>query len=102
MALSERIMHVRHKHPPSMHPVHQAPAEQSNLAWSYATLEAEPRPELMSILASALVQRISDCNPQELSNTIWAFAKLRAPCPSSSCVTGILGEPELFTWGVGM
>ena len=47
--------------------------------WSFATLESEPRPELMGILAAALVQRISDCNPQELSNTIWAFAKLRAP-----------------------
>ena len=51
---------------------------QANLVWSFATLESEPRPELMAILAAALVQRISDCNPQELSNTIWAFAKLRA------------------------
>lgn len=53
---------------------------QANLVWSFATLESDDaRPELMAILASALVQRIGDCNPQELSNTIWAFAKLRTP-----------------------
>ncbi|KAK9814956.1 hypothetical protein WJX73_003116 [Symbiochloris irregularis] len=51
----------------------------SNTVWAFGTLEREgqPRKRLMSAIAAAMVDRVAECNPQEISNTCWAFAKLR-------------------------
>ena len=54
-----------------------SPCVQSNTVWAFATLETEPRRRLMAGVAHAMAERVADCNPQEISNTCWAFAKLR-------------------------
>lgn len=48
----------------------------ANSLWALATLEKAPSPRLLVALADAMKERVSDCNPQEISNTVWAFAKL--------------------------
>ena len=40
--------------------------------------QVNPGRQLLSAVGQAMAERASDCNPQEISNTIWAFAKLRA------------------------
>ena len=48
----------------------------SNMVWALATLEFSPGPVFLQAVAKALIQRAGECNPQEISNAIWAFAKL--------------------------
>ncbi|BDA46187.1 probable RAP domain-containing protein, chloroplastic [Coccomyxa sp. Obi] len=49
----------------------------ANLIWSFATLELDPGPAFLRAVANAMAERASNCNPQEISNTVWAYAKLR-------------------------
>ncbi len=48
----------------------------ANSLWAMATLELLPSGCLLAAVAEAMKERASDCNPQEISNTVWAFAKL--------------------------
>lgn len=48
----------------------------ANSLWAMATLELLPSGRLLAAVAEAMKERASDCNPQEISNTVWAFAKL--------------------------
>lgn len=54
----------------------------ANTVWAYATMEHGagqqngPIKGFLSALAKALTQRAGDCNPQEISNVCWAFARL--------------------------
>ena len=48
----------------------------ANSLWAMATLELLPSGRLLHAIAEAMTERASDCNPQEISNTVWAFAKL--------------------------
>lgn len=48
----------------------------ANSLWAMATLELLPSSRLLAAVAEAMKERASDCNPQEISNTVWAFAKL--------------------------
>ena len=48
----------------------------ANSLWAMATLEMLPSGRLLAAVAEAMKERASDCNPQEISNTVWAFAKL--------------------------
>ncbi|KAL0032386.1 hypothetical protein WJX79_008625 [Trebouxia sp. C0005] len=48
----------------------------ANSLWALATLELLPSGRLLAAVAEAMKERASDCNPQEISNTVWAFAKL--------------------------
>eukprot|EP00929_Paragymnodinium_shiwhaense_P014162 TRINITY_DN122043_c0_g1_i1.p1 TRINITY_DN122043_c0_g1~~TRINITY_DN122043_c0_g1_i1.p1 ORF type:complete len:971 (+),score=208.63 TRINITY_DN122043_c0_g1_i1:155-3067(+) len=49
----------------------------STVAWAFATLR-QRNSALFGSLARELVQRVSDMKPQEISNTLWAFAKSQA------------------------
>ncbi len=40
-------------------------------------LQLDPGPAFLRAVANAMAERASNCNPQEISNTVWAFAKLR-------------------------
>ena len=51
----------------------------ANSLWAMATLELLPPGRLLAAVADAMRDRASDCNPQEISNTVWAFAKLGKP-----------------------
>ena len=51
----------------------------ANSLWALATLERLPSGRLLIAVAEAMKERASDCNPQEISNTVWAFAKLGKP-----------------------
>merc|ERR1719409_1828676 len=46
----------------------------STVAWAFATLR-QRNSALFASLAKELVSRVSDMKPQEISNTLWAFAK---------------------------
>lgn len=48
----------------------------ANSLWAVATLDIHPSRQLLAAVAQALQERVKDCNPQEISNTVWAFAKL--------------------------
>ena len=48
--------------------------------WAFATLDLQPGPHLLTAATDAMQQRAGDCNPQELSNTVWACAKLGKLC----------------------
>lgn len=48
----------------------------ANCLWAMATLELLPSGRLLAAVAEAMKERANDCNPQEISNTVWAFAKL--------------------------
>lgn len=48
----------------------------ANSLWALATLELLPSGRLLAAVAEAMKERASDCNPQEISNTVWAFAKM--------------------------
>ncbi|KAK9818101.1 hypothetical protein WJX72_007196 [[Myrmecia] bisecta] len=48
----------------------------ANTLWGYATLDCDPGQDMLSTLADAMARRAGECNPQEVSNTVWAFAKL--------------------------
>ena len=40
--------------------------------------DMDPGKQFLAAVATAMIQRAGECNPQEISNTVWAFAKLRA------------------------
>ncbi|KAK9861764.1 hypothetical protein WJX84_008936 [Apatococcus fuscideae] len=48
----------------------------ANMLWAYATLETHPGLSMLSLATSDLAKMAPTCNPQELSNTVWALAKL--------------------------
>ena len=58
----------------------------ANSLWALATLERLPSGQLLIALAAAMQARASQCNPQEISNTVWACAKLGQPCSLLPCV----------------
>lgn len=41
--------------------------------------QVEPKQALMKGIAAAMAERAADCNPQEISNCVWAFARLSTP-----------------------
>jgi hypothetical protein len=50
----------------------------------------DPGPHMLRAVAAAMAERAPACIPQEISNTVWAFARLRARCyrhPHPSCVS---------------
>ncbi|PSC74935.1 RAP domain [Micractinium conductrix] len=48
----------------------------ANLVWAVASLEHDPGKKALFAFAEALVQRSDLCNAQEVSNSVWAFARL--------------------------
>ena len=52
--------------------------EMANLLWSYATLEHHPCDQLLEAMALHMVDRIAAYRPQAVSNSLWAYAKVRA------------------------
>ncbi len=69
----------------------------ANSLWAMATLELLPSGRLLAAVADAMKERASDCNPQEISNTVWAFAKLgerkgrkRLCCLTLATLSGLL------------
>lgn len=40
-------------------------------------LQLDPGAAMLRAVANAMAERASNCNPQEISNTVWAYAKLR-------------------------
>ena len=48
----------------------------ANSLWAVATLDSHPSRHLLAAVAQALQERVKECNPQEISNTVWAFARL--------------------------
>ena len=67
----------------------------ANSLWAMATLELLPCGRLLAAVAAAMKERASDCNPQEISNTVWAFAKLGELC---MCQTGVECWQLLGPW----
>jgi len=55
----------------------------ANLLWSYAMLEHYPCDQLLEAMALHMVERIAAYRPQAVSNSLWAYAKVRAH--ASSC-----------------
>ena len=39
-------------------------------------LQMEPKQALMKGVPDAMAERAAECNPQEISNCVWAFARL--------------------------
>ena len=56
----------------------------ANSLWAFATLELRPPTLFLEAAAEAMRQRVSLCNPQEISNTVWAFAHLGGQTTSST------------------
>ncbi len=52
--------------------------EMANLLWSYAMLEHYPCDQLLEAMALHMVERIAAYRPQAVSNSLWAFAKVRS------------------------
>ena len=44
--------------------------------WAFATLESQPPPALLNSVAGAALAKAQAFNPQNLANTLWAYAKL--------------------------
>ena len=42
-------------------------------------LQVEPKHALLRAIGKAMADRASECNPQEISNCVWAFARLSRP-----------------------
>ncbi|KAL4855247.1 RAP domain-containing protein [Chlorella vulgaris] len=57
----------------------------ANFVWAAATVDYDLGSRTLMCIAEALVSRADLCNPQEVSNSVWAFAKL-------SCYDGKLME----------
>ena len=51
-------------------------AAQCGRRWCLAA-QMDPGQPMLRAVAAAMAGRAADCNPQEISNTVWAFAKLR-------------------------
>ena len=50
--------------------------EQACHYYHFMMLQVEPKQALMKGVADAMAQRAAECNPQEISNCVWAFARL--------------------------
>ena len=55
-----------------------AAQELANLLWSYATLAHYPGDALLEAMALHMAERIQAYRPQAVSNSLWAYAKVRA------------------------
>ena len=53
----------------------------SNTLWALATLEHDPGKAVMAALGAAQAARVPTCIPQEMANSVWAFARLGAHSP---------------------
>ena len=67
--------------------------------------QVEPKQALLKAIAHAMAERAAQCNPQEISNCVWAFARLSGlpplcsgqeippfvGCPSAPACIGFLG-----------
>ena len=49
---------------------------QANIAWSYATLSHKPEEELLEAIAVEADKKLAEFSPQNISNLLYAFAKL--------------------------
>lgn len=49
---------------------------QANIAWSYATLSHNPGEELLEAIAVEAEKKLAEFSPQNISNLLYAFAKL--------------------------
>jgi hypothetical protein len=49
----------------------------SNVLWGLATLEQDPGDEFWDAATARLTRLAHNCEPQHLSNSAWAFAKLQ-------------------------
>ena len=47
--------------------------------WAYANLGHDPGSALLDAIATTSVQAMGSFSPQNLSNTLWSFAKLGRP-----------------------
>ena len=52
------------------------------LFWVLA--QVEPKQALLKAIAHAMAERAAQCNPQEISNCVWAFARLSMLSPLCS------------------
>ena len=43
---------------------------------NWVCVQLDPGPAFLRAVASAMAERAANCNPQEISNTVWAYAKL--------------------------
>ena len=50
-------------------------------------LQVEPKHALLRAIGKAMADRASECNPQEISNCVWAFARLSRPRLHSTHIT---------------
>ncbi|GAB4822437.1 hypothetical protein N2152v2_009483 [Parachlorella kessleri] len=48
----------------------------ANFVWALATLDYDPGKKLLQQVAQALCERADKCNPQEVSNSVWAYTRL--------------------------
>jgi hypothetical protein len=48
----------------------------SNTLWSFATLNYQPKTNLLQLIENEIVNKITSFNSQEIANTLWSFAKL--------------------------
>ena len=60
-------------------------------------VQMDPGPHMLRAVAAAMAERASDCIPQEISNTVWAFAKLRARSAYPTTVMNKEHHPRLLT-----
>lgn len=49
---------------------------QANIAWSFATLNHSPGEALLEALALEAEKKLAEFSPQNISNLLYAFAKL--------------------------
>ncbi len=67
-------------------------------------LQLDPGAAMSRVVANAMAERASNCNPQEISNTVWAYAKLRElpngmhvfTCPFTICQEYNTGLSSVF------
>mmetsp|Transcript_86790 Transcript_86790/g.201942 ORF Transcript_86790/g.201942 Transcript_86790/m.201942 type:complete len:873 (+) Transcript_86790:133-2751(+) len=69
----------------------------STIAWSFATLKRRNLVVFTS-LASELAAHAVEMKPQEISNTLWAFAKSRCPNTELFHVLGTVAAEESMIW----
>ena len=49
---------------------------QANIAWAFSVLGHSPGPELLEAIAQEAEKKIAEFTAQNISNLLWAFAKL--------------------------
>ena len=69
---------------------HFIPQNLSNIMYGYAVLGYAPCGDLLPAIAREAVRQLRNFGPQELTNLVWALAKLRPLGSSSSDVTTFL------------